>query len=199
MTEQQAVVHLVDDDASVRDACQFVLEGYGYHVQYWPDGEQFLEAADLHAEGAVILDLRMPGLDGIEVHARLQEHVSTLGVIILSAHGDIDSAVGAMKQGAVDFLQKPISGKELTEAIKHALARSKVLQERRDLRQRTAQLSEREREIAERVVLGRTNREIAAELHLAVRTVEVHRASLMRKLEADSVAQLVWMWQQGSQ
>lgn len=195
--EQPFTVHLVDDDPSVRDACRFMLEGYGCTVRYWPDGEQFLAAAKLHAEGVVILDLRMPGLDGSEVHARLQAQDSTLGVIMLTAHGDVCSAVSAMKQGAVDFLQKPVRGRALVEAISVALERSRERVAQRELQQRMGQLSEREREIAERIVQGQTNREIAAELFLSVRTIEVHRASLMKKLGAESMAQLIGMWQQG--
>lgn len=197
MSEQPIIVHLVDDDASVREACRFVLEGYGYEVTYWPDGQRFLTAADLHTVGAVILDLRMPELDGEAVHARLQAEGSTLEVIMLTAHGDVGSAVSAMKQGAVDFLQKPVSGRALVDAIKVALERSRGRLAQSDLRQRMALLSEREQEVAERIVQGQTNREIAAGLHLSVRTIEVHRANLMKKLGADSMAQLIWMWQQG--
>lgn len=197
MSKESVTVHLVDDDASVREACRFVLEGYGYAVRYWPDGAQFLAGVDPHTLGVVILDLRMPGLYGDAVQARLEELGSTLGVIMLTAHGDVDSAVTAMKQGAVDFLQKPISGRELVVAIDAALERSRKRLAQHRLQRRLARLTQREREIAERVALGATNREIAEQLHVSVRTVEVHRANLMRKLGADSLAELIRIWQQG--
>ena len=116
---------------------------------------------------------------------------------MLTAHGDVDSAVTAMKQGAVDFLQKPISGRELVVAIDAALERSRKRLAQHRLQRRLARLTQREREIAERVALGATNREIAEQLHVSVRTVEVHRANLMRKLGADSLAELIRIWQQG--
>ncbi|NLO79585.1 MAG: response regulator transcription factor [Xanthomonadaceae bacterium] len=197
MSKESVTVHLVDDDASVREACRFVLEDYGYAVRCWPDGAQFLAGVDPHTLGVVILDLRMPGLYGDAVQARLEELGSTLGVIMLTAHGDVDSAVTAMKQGAVDFLQKPISGRELVVAIDAALERSRKRLAQHRLQRRLARLTQREREIAERVALGATNREIAEQLHVSVRTVEVHRANLMRKLGADSLAELIRIWQQG--
>ncbi len=191
----QPLIHLVDDDPSVRDACRFLLEGYGFDVVYWPDGERFLAEADPHAEGCLILDMRMPGLEGSQIHARLREQQSTLGVIVLTAHGEVDMAVEEMKRGAVDFLQKPVGGRQLIAAIELALARSRQRLELRQAQQRMASLSSREREITQLVASGLTNREIADRLCVAVRTVEVHRANAMRKLEIERSAELVRLWQ----
>lgn len=188
-------VHVVDDDESVADACRFLLEGYGYPVAYWAAGEAFLTQADLYRHGCVILDVRMPGMTGDAVQRELAKRGSTLGVIMLTAHGDIGMAVDAMKSGAVDFLQKPVAGRELTQAVQAALRRSQALKAQYDLRARLARLSEREKEVAELVSAGLTNREIAAQLHLAVRTIEVHRASAMRKLRVDGTVDLAKLWQ----
>ena len=192
----QPLIHLVDDDPSVRDACRFLLEGYRFDVVYWPDGVTFLADAELHAEGCLILDMRMPGLDGVQVHARLRDRQSTLGVIVLTAHGDITMAVEQMKHGAADFLQKPVSGRQLLEAIERALSLSRERVAQQDLLERVAALSEREREIAELVAQGLTNREMADRLCLAVRTIEVHRANAIRKLDIESSVDLVRLWQQ---
>jgi two-component system, LuxR family, response regulator TtrR len=193
--QDHPIVHLVDDDVSVSDACRFLLEGYGFAVTYWSQGERFLAEADPYVEGCLILDMHMPGMSGSRVHARLRERGSTLGVVVLTGHGDVGMAVEEMKHGAVDFLQKPIAGRELISAVRAALARSHERVERRELASRAAALSAREREIAELVAGGLTNREIADRLHLAVRTIEVHRASLMKKLGAERTADLVRLWQ----
>jgi len=192
---EHPVIDVVDDDESVAVACRFLLEGYGYGVAYWPSGEAFLAEADLHRYGCVILDVRMPGLEGDAVQRELVKRRSTLGVIMLTGHGEIGMAVEAMKHGAVDFLQKPIAGRELSQAVRSALTHSQALKTRHDVRARVAQLSERERQVAERVSAGLTNREIAEQLHLAVRTIEVHRASAMRKLRADGTVELAKLWQ----
>lgn len=196
MTEP-VTVYLVDDDASVADACRFLLEGFGYRVRYWSDGRRFLEEAELDRRGCVILDMRMPGLSGSDLHRELQRRGSTLGVVILTAHGDIGMAVEEMKHGAVDFLQKPVSGSALLEAVRASLERSGELASRHALHQRIESLSERERAVADLVCLGHTNRAIADRLHVAVRTVEVHRASAMRKLGAENTAEMVRILESG--
>ncbi|WP_018717913.1 response regulator [Arhodomonas aquaeolei] len=188
-------IHLVDDDASTGDACRFLLEGYGYGVTYWSAGTDFLAGATLEAAGCVILDLRMPRMDGTAVHAALRERRSPLGVVILTAHGDVPTAVEQMKQGAADFLQKPVNGTRLIAAVDTALARSRSAWEVRILAQRATTLSERERHVARLVRDGLTNRAIAERLHVAVRTVEVHRAAAMRKMGAHSSAELAALWQ----
>lgn len=189
------VVYLVDDDPAVGDACSFLLEAANLPVHYWADSRRFLAEAPLHGYGCVILDVRMPGLDGLAVHERLRSADSTLGVVMLTAHGDVAMAVDALKHGAVDFLQKPMSLEELLVALDAAFARSQELLARRALKSRVGALSRREREVAELVSLGLTNREIAERLCLVVRTVEVHRANAMRKLDTDSTADLARLWE----
>ena len=188
-------VHLVDDDAGVAEACRYLLEGLDLEVTYWPGGEDFLAGADLHDPAAVILDMRMPGLDGTAVHERLQAENACLGVVILTGHGDVDLAVDAMKRGAVDFLQKPVGADALQHALATAFERARDHAARRDILARAGQLSDREREIARCVSEGMTNRAIAEALHIAVRTVEVHRARVVEKMGAANSAELAALWQ----
>lgn len=195
MSEGGAKVHVVDDDPAAGDACRFMLEGYGYDVAYWSEPEAFLAQAQLTGCGVVVLDMRMPGLDGAKVHRILRRRDSSLAVVLLTAHGDVPMAVEAMKHGAVDFLQKPARGADLAAAVEAALEVSRRRRERAELRARLERLSPREREVAEAVARGLTNREIAEELHLAARTVEVHRASAVRKLGAQRGTELAALWQ----
>ena len=188
-------VHLVDDDAGVAEACRYLLEGLALEVTYWPDGETFLSAADLQSPAAVILDMRMPGLDGAEVQQRLVAADACLGVIILTGHGDVDMAVEAMKRGAVDFLQKPVDAASLQQALVSAFARARDCAAGNRLLARARTLSERETDIAALVSEGLTNREIAEALHIAVRTVEVHRARVVEKMGAANSAELAALWQ----
>ncbi len=188
-------VHLVDDDAGVAEACRYLLEGLDLGVTYWSSGEHFLAGANLHEPAAVILDMRMPGLDGIAVHERLRAGNACLGVVILTGHGDVDLAVDAMKRGAVDFLQKPVSAEALQQALATAFERARDNAAHRDISARAEQLSDREREIARCVSQGMTNRTIADALHIAVRTVEVHRARVVEKMGAANSAELAALWQ----
>jgi len=189
-------VYLVDDDPSVADACRFLLEGLGYRVHCWISGDAFLDQVALHQPGCVILDMRMPGLDGDAVRRELLRREATLGMVMLTAHGDIDMAVEAMKQGVVDFLQKPVNGAALTRAVSAAHADSLERYARHCMKLRVAALSPRECEVVELVSRGLTNRAIADALHLAIRTVEVHRANAMQKLDVGNTAELAGFWQQ---
>lgn len=185
------VVHLVDDDVAVTEACQFLLEGFGYRVQCWNESQTFLAQAALHEEGVALLDLRMPHLDGHGLYGELLKRRSTLAVIFLTGHGDLPVAVEQMKRGAVDFLQKPVSAGPLIAAIERAQAVSSAACERRQIRQRYESLTPKEREIAQFIVQGLMNREIAGRLNVALRTVEVHRARVMEKMAALNIAELV--------
>ncbi|WP_312802604.1 tetrathionate respiration response regulator TtrR [Atlantibacter hermannii] len=186
-----SVVHLVDDDVAVTEACQFLLEGVGYAVQRWNDSQAFLAGAALYEEGVALLDLRMPHLDGHGLYSELLSCRSTLAVIFLTGHGDLPVAVEQMKRGAVDFLQKPVSADALIAAIERARTTSAVACQRRAIEQRFDCLTPKEREIARLIVQGLMNREIADRLSVAVRTVEVHRARVMEKMEAVNIAELV--------
>ncbi len=178
------VIHLVDDDIAVTQACQFLLESLGYAVCVWNDSRTFIEQAPLHTCGIVLLDMRMPHLDGCRVHQRLLEQHSTLAVIFLTGHGDLPMAVEQMKLGAGDFLQKPAALARAAAVTGKAVACAQI-------RDRFQTLTPKERQIAGFVAQGLMNREIADIAHVAVRTVEVHRAKVMEKMAAGSLAELV--------
>ncbi|MFP7607980.1 tetrathionate respiration response regulator TtrR [Serratia quinivorans] len=186
-----ALIHLVDDDLAVTDACRFLLEGLNYRVQIWHDSQKFVDQVSLYQCGVVMLDIRMPGMDGQQVHHQLRRQESTLAVVIVTGHGDIAMAVTEMKLGAVDFLQKPIAAAPLIEALDRGIAHSQNRLERYQLQQRFSALTPREREIARAVAAGMTNKLIAERHFIAVRTVEVHRARVMEKMQAASLAELV--------
>ncbi|HBT0033921.1 TPA: two-component system response regulator TtrR [Klebsiella pneumoniae] len=191
-----AIIHLLDDDLRVTRACAFLLESLGYEVMCWAEGEMFLAQANLYQAGVVLLDMRMPGLDGRGVHEALRQSGSTLGVVFLTGHGDVPMAVEKMKQGAVDFLQKPVSVEPLQAALERALELSMEAVSRQRILGNYQQLTPKERELALLVVQGLMNREIAQVMNIAVRTVEVHRARVMEKMHAGSLAELVWILQQ---
>ncbi|HBS7609474.1 TPA: two-component system response regulator TtrR [Klebsiella pneumoniae] len=191
-----AIIHLLDDDLRVTRACAFLLESLGYEVMCWAEGEMFLAQANLYQAGVVLLDMRMPGLDGRGVHEALRQSGSTLGVVFLTGHGDVPMAVEQMKQGAVDFLQKPVSVEPLQAALERALELSMEAVSRQIILGNYQQLTPKERELALLVVQGLMNREIAQVMNIAVRTVEVHRARVMEKMHAGSLAELVWILQQ---
>ncbi|MGF6190136.1 tetrathionate respiration response regulator TtrR [Serratia sp. 2723] len=186
-----ALIHLVDDDLAVTDASRFLLEGLGYQVQIWNDSQRFIDQVAPYQCGVVMLDIRMPGIDGQQIHQRLRERESTLAVVIVTGHGDIAMAVAEMKLGALDFLQKPIATAPLIEALERGFAHSQRQVERYQLQQRFSTLTSRERDIASAVAAGMTNKAIADRYFVAVRTVEVHRSKVMEKMQATSLAELV--------
>ncbi|ENU1227836.1 tetrathionate respiration response regulator TtrR [Providencia rettgeri] len=185
------VIHLVDDDPDVTDACQFLLETLGYSVTVWNDSEIFIQNAALHQEGVVLLDMRMPKLDGRQVHQYLREQQSTLAVIFLSGHGDIPMAVEQVKLGAVDFLQKPIDSHLLAKTLKQAQSQTTKATERYLIQQRYETLTPREKDICGYVLQGLINREIAEAACVSVRTVEVHRSRVMEKMAVRNLAELM--------
>ena len=186
-----AIIHLLDDDPAVTRACAFLLESLGYEAVCWEEGERFLAQADLYQVGVVLLDMRMPVLDGQAVHEALRQRGSTLAVVFLTGHGDVPMAVEEMKRGAVDFLQKPVSLKPLQAALEHGLTVSGERFAQKKVVDCYQQLTPKERELALRVMKGLMNREIAQAMSIAVRTVEVHRARVMEKMQAGSLAELV--------
>ncbi|EPO5263257.1 tetrathionate respiration response regulator TtrR [Providencia rettgeri] len=185
------VIHLVDDDPDVTDACQFLLETLGYSVTVWNDSEAFIQNAALHQEGVVLLDMRMPKLDGRQVHQYLREQHSTLAVIFLSGHGDIPMAVEQVKLGAVDFLQKPIDSQQLAKTLEQARSQTKKATEGYLIKQRYETLTPREKDICGYVLQGLINREIAEAACVSVRTVEVHRSRVMEKMAVRNLAELM--------
>jgi len=188
-------VFIVDDDPSVRDALGLLLGIHDHRVALFADADSFLRAFKAHWRGCLLLDIRMPGMDGLTLQRKLQALGASLPVVIMTGHGDVDSARSAFRALAVDFLEKPLDESRLLAAIGEAFVRQRqtvAATASRDEAQRLIDgLTPREREVMERVVAGRHNREIAAELAISPRTVEVHKARMMDKLGVSSVAELV--------
>lgn len=195
MKPSSATIHLVDDDHSFRQAVSRLLQAAGFAVQGYASAAEFLLARAEEQPGCVLLDVHMPGLDGLELQASLAKQGATLPVVFVTGHGDIPMSVRAMKTGAVDFLTKPIKKEALLAAVQTALARNarqrNASERTRKLREHFESLTPREREVFERVTAGKLNKEIAAELGTAERTVKAHRANVMEKFQAESLAELV--------
>jgi len=193
---EKPIVHVVDDDDSLRKAVTRLLRAAGYDVRaYASAGEFVLANRENNRRGCVLLDVRMPGPSGLDLQEALAREEEPLPVIFLTAYGDVPTSVRAMKAGAVDFLTKPIKRDVLLSAVRIALARDLRLhtshEQRRDLRMRFTKLTPRERDVFDLVVAGRLNKQIAAELGMAERTVKAHRAQVMAKMQATSLAELV--------
>ena len=185
------LVHVVDDDEAIRRSISFLLKTGGYAVRLYASGTEFLAESNRLDRGCILLDVRMPDVDGMEVQQRLRECGVLLPVIIMTGHGDIDMAVRAMKAGAVDFIEKPFERALLLEALESAQERLDldVLSDRRceDARARLNILTAREREVLKGMVDGQPNKTIAYDLGISTRTVEINRANLMKKLEVQSL------------
>jgi two-component system, LuxR family, response regulator FixJ len=189
------LVHLVDDDDAVRSSLSLLISTVGLRVQGWSDPQQFLREFPRQDIGAIVLDVRMPGMSGLAVLETLLAQGVDQPVIMLTGHGTVEMCRRAFKGGAAEFLEKPVDDEALLEALQHAVRQHVRSRERlsadRAARERYAQLSEREREVAGLIVEGLTNKEIGRALALSPRTVETHRANLFAKLQAESLAQLV--------
>ncbi len=188
-------VYIIDDDEAVRDAMSMLLDSADLPHRCFINADQYLEQLDTGWRGCLVLDIRMPGMTGLELQQHLAELESRLPIIFLTGHGDVPMAVEAMRQGAFDFLRKPVDETDFLGRIQQALDREAGdWRERSDLeklRARIASLTEREREVFTRVAAGVVNKAIAGELGISERTVEVHRAQVMKKLEARTLADLV--------
>jgi FixJ family two-component response regulator len=195
MTSAAAVIHVVDDDAPFRKAIARLLQASGYQVALYESGERLLERAPGAEPGCILLDLRMRGLSGLELQQRLAQSGHTLPIVFLTGHGDIPASVQAIKAGAEDFLSKPVAKRPLLDAVTRALARDERTREQHErlgaLRALVATLTPRESEVLALVVRGKLNKQIAYELGASERTVKAHRHSIMLKLHAQSVAELV--------
>ena len=191
------VVHVIDDDVEVRQSLAFLLSTAGLAVRVHESALAFLKILPTVTEGCVVTDIRMPGMNGLELQQHLREHQSRLPVIVMTGHGDVALAVEAMKAGAIDFIEKPFDDEVLLSAIRAALAHRAVASERQArmaaVQERLAKLSEREREVLDRLINGKANKVIAYELGISPRTVEVYRANVMTKMQADSLSELVRM------
>jgi len=200
MTQNQETaptVFIVDDDPAIRFAMQALMDSVDIEHEIFASGDEFLENVAEQRAGCLVLDIRMPGLGGLELQDELLRRDSTIPIIFITGHGDVPMAVDAMQKGAVDFIQKPFRDQDLLDRIREAL---KTDQERREEQQkhaevaeRLARLTNREREVFDLVVTGKPNKVIAYELGVSQRTVEIHRARVMEKMQARSLADLVKM------
>jgi two-component system response regulator FixJ len=187
-------VYIVDDDAAVRDSMAELLGMHGYETRQFADAAGYLDEAERLPRGCVLLDIRMPGMSGMELHNELRRRGRDEPVVFVTGHGDIGLAVRAMKAGAVDFLQKPCAEEELIDAVKQALSGKKPPRPAEaDDRAKAAltRLTEREREILRYVSQGLTSKAIAQRLGISVRTVDIHRANIMNKTDTRNVVELV--------
>ncbi|QOZ11149.1 response regulator FixJ [Bradyrhizobium sp. CCBAU 51765] len=188
-------VYVIDDDAAMRDSLNFLLDSAGFGVTLFDDALAFLEALPGLAFGCVVSDVRMPGLDGIELLKRMKAQQSPFPIVIMTGHGDVPLAVEAMKLGAVDFLEKPFDDDRLTAMIDAAIRRAEPAAKNeavaQDIAARVASLSPRERQVMEGLIAGLSNKLIAREYDISPRTIEVYRANVMTKMQASSLSELV--------
>jgi two-component system, LuxR family, response regulator FixJ len=195
LSEFPPVVYVVDDDEAVRDSLRLLLRSVGLASEVYASAADFLEVYDPDKHSCLVADIRMPGLSGLELQQRLNEQHAEIPVIFITGHGDVPMAVNAMKSGAMDFIQKPFRDQDLIDRIHKALQqdqeRREWRREERAIRKRLETLTPRETEVMQRVVQGQANKVIALDLGVSQRTVELHRARVMRKLGMRSLAQLV--------
>jgi two-component system, LuxR family, response regulator FixJ len=190
----ERTVHVVDDDAAVRRSLERLMDSLGFRVVTYETSFAFLEAASNIAPGCALLDLKMSGMDGLELQALLLERNCAIPIVVMTGHGDVQSAVRAMKAGAVDFIEKPFCDDVLLNAIEVALAgvgRAELDRETAEASRRIAALTPREREVLTALVMGRPNKAIAFDLGISIRTVEVHRARMMEHLGVRQFAEAV--------
>tara|TARA_B100000519_G_C14258444_1_gene446281 strand:+ start:4330 stop:4956 length:627 start_codon:yes stop_codon:yes gene_type:complete len=197
MTDIQQTVYVVDDDEAVRDSLELLLKSDGKPVKTYESATAFLKDYSDKMAGCIVLDIRMPGMDGMELQKKLNEKHSILPIIFVTGHGDVPMAVDAMKEGAVDFIQKPYREEALLEkieaALKQDLEQRKSLDEKQEIIRRIKSLTPREHEIMDRMIAGQANKVIAIELEISQRTVEIHRSRVMHKMGTHSLAHLVRM------
>ena len=196
-THPNSTVYVVDDDQAIRHAMELLMRSVGLNYEIFHSGDDFLTKHSNDRAGCLVLDIRMPGLGGLELQEKLNDMGSTLPIIFITGHGDVPMAVEAMQKGAVDFIQKPFRDQELLDRIGEAL---RTDQERRSAREEKSEvlgkiekLTNREHQVLDLVVTGKPNKVIAYELGVSQRTVEIHRARVMEKMQAKSLADLVRM------
>jgi FixJ family two-component response regulator len=195
MSGDDSIVYIVDDDPSMCEALTRLLSTVGLRAQVFQTPQEFLRSKRPDAPSCLVLDVRLPGLSGLDLQHELAKVDPPIQIVFISAHGDIPMTVQALKAGAVDFLTKPFRDQQLLDAVQQAIDRDRAARHQRaglaERRRRYESLTQREREVMTLVVTGLLNKQIAAQLHTSEATVKAHRAQLMRKMEADSVAQLV--------
>ena len=197
MTDIQQPVYVVEDDEAVRDSLELLLQSDDKPVKTYDSATAFLKSYSDAMAGCIVLDIRMPGMDGMELQKKLNDKHSILPIIFVTGHGDVPMAVDAMKEGAIDFIQKPYREEALLEKIEAALVQDrqqrKSLGEKQEIVRRVKSLTPREHEIMDRMIAGQANKVIAIELEISQRTVEIHRSRVMHKMGTHSLAHLVRM------
>ncbi|MEO5607290.1 MAG: response regulator transcription factor [Polaromonas sp.] len=192
---KKGTVYVVDDDEGVRDSLQWLLEGKDYRVRCFDSAENFLSRYDAREVACLIVDIRMAGMSGLELQDRLIERKSPLPIVFITGHGDVPMAVDTMKKGAMDFIQKPFDEDQLLQVVERMLEHAHgafVDQQQAASRDALmARLTTREAQVLERIVAGRLNKQIADDLGISIKTVEAHRANIMEKLNANTVADLL--------
>jgi len=197
LPDREAIVLVVDDDVSVREALAGLIRSAGMTVETFATAQEFLAHPRPDAPGCLVLDIALPGLSGLDLQKRMAEIHLEIPIVFITGHGDVPTSVQAMKAGALEFLTKPFSDRDLLNAIHQAIQRDRAARREgaklRELRDRYQSLTPREREVMERVVAGLLNKQIAAELGTSVMTIKAHRGQVMHKMRADSLADLVRM------
>jgi FixJ family two-component response regulator len=197
MKEQGPVVFVIDDDRMIREGLQSLIRSVGLRVETFSSAQEFLGAKRADSPGCLVLDVRMPGLSGLDLQLKLRDGGIPIPIIFITGHGDIPMSVRAMKEGAHEFLTKPVRGQDLLDAVQKAIASDQALRKQRqevdELRERFASLTLREKEVLDLVVAGLLNKQIADQLSMSELTVKTHRAHVMEKTHADSPAHLVRM------
>lgn len=195
MNESRSIVHVVDDDEAVRRSLRMLLRSVNLPVETHGSATSFLDEWNPDRSGCILLDIRMPGMSGLELQEALLALGATTPIIFMTAHGDVSLAVRAMKNGAFDFVEKPFTDQQILDRIGRALEQEHVQSQKRErravLQARLESLTPREREVMELVLRGKANKMVAHDLEISERTVEIHRARIMRKMEAPSLAMLV--------
>ena len=197
MAEENPMVYIVEDDEAVRDSIELMMESVGQEAKAYPDAQSFLDDFANTMSGCVVTDVRMPGMNGMDLHRQLNSLGCNMPVIFVTGHGDIQMAVDAMQNGAFDFVTKPYREQELLDKINRALdqdaAKREFLVERQEVQNRLSTLTARETEVMEMMVEGNANKVIGIYLGISERTVEIHRGRVMKKMKTHSLAELVKM------
>ena len=192
---EKGTIYVVDDDEAVRDSLQWLLEGKGYRVRCFDSAETFLSRYDPREVACMFVDIRMDGMSGLDLQDRLIERKSPLPVVFITGHGDVPMAVETMKKGALDFIQKPFREEDLETLVEKMLERARAAfaehQQASTRESLLGKLTNREAQVLERIVAGRLNKQIADDLNISIKTVEAHRANIMEKLNANTVADLL--------
>ncbi len=193
--QEEAYVFIVDDDASVRDSLRWLIESVQLKVLSFNSAQEFLDGYENQQTGCVVLDVRMPGISGLDLQEELRQQGFVLPVIIITGHADVPMAVRAFKSGAFDFIEKPFNDQHLIDRIQQAIEKSRSqkvnIQRQQEAGNRLKKLSSREKQVLDCIVAGSSNKTMARELEISVKTIETHRANLMSKMKAGSVSELV--------